>query len=418
VRAGICPGGTAPEVGTQAGYAARMHAHDRLADWLGLLDRHFPERDAQSWDATGLQVGDPDDPVRAVLVCLDVTEATIDEALARGADLLLAHHPLLFRPLARLTPDTAPGRLALRAARARLAVVAVHTNFDAAVDGTSTPVLNVLGVAESEPLVPLDPPPQAKLVTFVPPGNTTGVLEAMAAAGAGIIGEYEQCSYRVTGTGTFRPSAAANPHTGERERLNEVTEERLEIVVPAERVGNVVAALVAAHPYEEVAYDLYPMLADTAGSKGLGRVGDLPAALPLREVADRLATALPAPHLRIAGDLERPVRRVAACGGAGDALIGAARRSGADVYVTGDLRHHVTLDALTQGLAVIDAGHHATEAAALPALRAALGAAATARGLRARLLASEVSTDPWVPHQAPDGAGFRQARGGGEGPTA
>jgi putative NIF3 family GTP cyclohydrolase 1 type 2 len=147
-------------------------------------------------------------------------------------------------------------------------------------------------------------------------------------------------------------------------------------------------------------------------------VGDLPAALPLRVVADRLATGLPAPHLRVAGDLERPVRRVAACGGAGDALVDQAGRLGADVYITGDLRHHVTLDALTQGLAVIDAGHHATESAALPALRSVLGAAAAARGLHARLLASEASTDPWATYRAPAGAGFQQARGGREGSTA
>lgn len=264
---------------------------DRLGDWVALVDACYPEADAEDWDATGLQVGDPDDPVTAVLYCLDVTLATLDEAAERGADLVLAHHPLLFRPLARLTPATASGRLALRAARAGIAVLAAHTNFDVAVDGTSAPVADLLGLSGRRPL--------------------------------------------------------------------------------------------------------------TEG--GLGVVGDLEVPHTLDAVASEIARRLPAPALRVAGDLDAEVRRVAVCGGAGDALAGAALAAGADVFVTGDLRHHVALDARAQGLALIDAGHHATEAAALPALGRALAAEARRRGLSALLLASSVSTDPWtVPRGSSD----------------
>jgi dinuclear metal center YbgI/SA1388 family protein len=276
---------------------------DRLADWVALIGELWPERDAAGWDAPGLQVGDPADPVGAVLVCLDVTPATLDEAAARGADLVLAHHPLLFRPLARLTPATASGLLALRAARAGIAVLAAHTNLDAAVPGTTDPIAAVLGLTDLTPLAPLDEP-------------------------------------------------------GEDPR-----------------------------------------------PKGIGLVGTLPAPLPLRAAADALAAGLPAPALRVAGDLDAAVRRVAACGGAGDSLIAAAAAAGADLYVTGDLRHHAVLDARTLGMALIDAGHWATEAAALPAARARLEAAARERGLHARLLASEIVTDPWAAY-AP-GAGSR-----------
>ena len=379
--------------------------NDRLGDWVRLVDRCYPEADAADWDATGLQVGDPADPVDAVLVCLDVTEATLAEAVERGANLVLAHHPLLFRPLQRLTTATAAGRLALRAARAGVGVLAAHTNLDTAVDGTTAPIARLLGLRGTVPLQAAEGGEgDAKLVTFVPPEDTAGVLEALAAAGAGRIGEYSECAFTVRGSGTFRASGAAHPAVGERGRRNTVAEDRLEMVVPRRALPGVVAALRDAHPYEEVAYDLVPLLGAGGVGKGLGLVGDLTEPTPLRALADRLAAGLPAPHLRVAGELDRPVRRVAACGGAGEGLMAAARAAGADVYVTGDLRHHVALDALTAGMAVVDAGHYATEAAALPAFLERLRAAADDDGRSARLLASAVPTEPWADYHPPRAA--------------
>lgn len=377
--------------------------HDTVQDWVDLVSARYPERDAASWDATGLQVGDPRARVHAVLVTLDVTDAVLDEAARTGADLVLAHHPLLFRPLERLTPATAAGHLALRAAREGVAILAAHTNFDAAHAGTTDPVVRLLDLRDARPLEPLpqEPPADAKLVVFVPHADTAAVLAALAEAGAGVIGEYDRCSFRVAGTGTFRPSPAANPSVGEREQTNEVAEDRLEVLVPRARLGAAVEALVDAHPYEEVAYDVYPLAGDgRASGKGLGRVGELAEPLMLREVADRLAAGLPSPHLRVAGDLDAPVRRVAACGGAGDGLLHAAVDARADVYVTGDLRHHVALDALTLGLALVDAGHYATEAAALPDLVTALTEDARRRNLSARLVPSALRTEPWTAHRS------------------
>lgn len=371
---------------------------DTVADWAALTDRHWPERDAEGWDRVGLQVGDPAAPVSAVLVCLDVTHVVLDEAERVGAELILAHHPLLLRGLERLTPDTASGALALRAARAGIALLAAHTNFDVAEGGTSDPVAALLGLCDVRPLVPAGfggPGRELKLVTFVPPDHTAAVLDALSAAGAGDIGEYSACSFRVAGTGTFRPSEQANPTVGERGRLNEAAEDRLELVLPRGRVADVVAALRAVHPYEEVAFDLVPLAAAPESGKGLGRVGDLAAPLTLRDAARLLATELPSPHLRSAGDPDRVLRRVAVCGGAGDSLIGAALAAGADCFVTGDLRHHPALDALTMGMALIDAGHYPTEAAALPHLLATLRDSAARAGLRARLVASAIRTEPW-----------------------
>ncbi|MGI8575787.1 MAG: Nif3-like dinuclear metal center hexameric protein [Egibacteraceae bacterium] len=376
-----------------------MAPADRLHDWSDLVAEAYPPRSAEAWDNVGVQVGAPDDQVTAVLLCLDVTPGTLDEAVRTGADLLLAHHPLFFRPLERLTSETAAGALALQAARRGIAVLAVHTNFDIVEHGTTAPVVAALDLRDLRPLAPRHTPAEpVKLVTFVPGDHTDDVLEALTGAGAGVIGEYTSCSFRVRGTGSFRPSADARPVLGERERLNTVQEDRLELRVPRRQVADVVAALRAAHPYEEVPFDLHPLVeVETLNEdiRGLGRFGELPQPRRVGELADRLVQALPSPHLRVAGDPERVVSRVAACGGAGDSLIGAALAAGAELYITGDLRHHVTLDGLTQGLSLIDAGHFATEAPALRELQERLQERARKRGLTARLLASELRTEPW-----------------------
>ncbi|TVR26982.1 MAG: Nif3-like dinuclear metal center hexameric protein [Nitriliruptor sp.] len=370
---------------------------DTVAAWLEVLHDRYPPSQAASWDNVGLQVGDPGWPVARLLVTLDVTAAVLDEAAEVPDTMVVAHHPLLFRPLARLTPDSASGRLALQAATHRIAVAAAHTNLDVTADGAGTndPVVAVLGLSEVRPLTTeLTEGRRLKLVTFVPSEAVDAVLDAVSAAGAGRIGDYERCSFRVEGTGTFRPLPGTDPYSGS--GIGQDAEERelrLEVELPRGRVGAVTAALLAAHPYDEVAYDLMPLV--DGAERGFGRVGRLPAPTPLATVAERLREGLPAPHLRFAGDPDREVDRVAVVGGAGDSLIDAAQASGADVYVTGDLRHHVTLDAVALGLALIDAGHHATEVAAMPAFRERLEAAGRAVGLDSPVVASTTPTVPW-----------------------
>lgn len=370
---------------------------DTVAGWLQVVHDRYPPAQAAAWDNVGLQVGDPDWPVERVLVTLDVTEAVLGEAAEVAHTLVLAHHPLLFRPLRRLTPETAAGRLALAAATRRIAVAAAHTNLDVTDDGAGTndPLVALLELTEVAAVTTeLREGGRLKLITFVPPEAVEAVLDAVSAAGAGRIGDYERCSFRVEGTGTFRPLAGADPYSGEGVGQDASERElRLEVELPRGRAGAVVAALLAAHPYDEVAYDLVPLL--DGATTGFGRVGQLPTPMRLADLAARIRTGLPAPHLRFAGDPERPVSRVAIVGGAGDSLLEAARATGADVYVTGDLRHHVTLDAVTLGLQLIDAGHHATEVAAMPAFKQRVEASARAVGLRAPVVASRAPTVPW-----------------------
>ena len=369
---------------------------ETVRDWLGMLHELYPPAQAASWDHVGLQVGDRDAEVARVLVALDVTSAVVDEAAQQPATLVLAHHPLLFRALASLTPETASGRTALQAARHGVAVAAAHTNLDVAQDGagTSDPVAACLGLQDTRPLTTeLRDGGRCKLSTFIPPEAVEQVIDAMAAAGAGTIGDYERCSFRVQGTGTFRPSAQADPYSGEIGQDAAEDEFRVEMEVPRGRVGPVVRALHEAHPYEEAAYDLVSMI--EGAEVGFGRLGRLPEPTSLQAVADRVRERLPAPHLRFAGDPSRAIETVACAGGAGDSMIPAALSCGADVLITGDLRHHVTLDALELGLALVDAGHHATEVAAMPSWVRRLEAGARRRGLAAPVIASRIETGPW-----------------------
>ena len=370
---------------------------DSVGEWVTLVHAAYPPREAAEWDHVGLQVGDEAWPVERVLVTLDVTRAVVAEAAQVPATLVLAHHPLLFRPLRALTPATTPGRIALDAARVGVAVLAAHTNLDVARDGagTSDPVASLLGLVDLRPLTTeLRGSETTKLVTFVPPEAVDAVLDAVTAAGAGRIGEYERCSFRVAGTGTFRPLPTANPYSGGGVEVDAAEPEyRMEFETPRARVGAVVRALMEAHPYDEVAYDLLPLLA--GAEVGFGRIGRLPEPRSLRTLADLVRSDLPAPHLRFAGDPERGVRTVAVVGGAGEALIGAALEQQADVLVTGDLKHHVALDALDRGLALVDAGHHATEAAAMPAWSERLRNEAQRRGLSASVIASATPSVPW-----------------------
>ena len=373
-----------------------MTTTDTVQDWLALLEARYPLATQASWDNSGLQVGDPNWPVARVLVTLDVTPQVLDEAAAVNHTLVVAHHPLVFQPLRSVTPATASGRLALDAATRQIAITAAHTNLDVATDGTNTsmPVARVLNLTN---LTSLDrtvaTEPDVKLVTFLPKEAVEMVRDALADAGAGIIGAYNRCSFLQPGVGTFRPGEQANPEVDvPLLETAAVEEQRLEMVVPRRQLHACVAALKAHHPYEEVAYDVYERVGPAAG---FGMIGDLPEPATVGELATHIAATLPAPDLRVAGPRDRVVSRVAVCGGAGESLIGAALAQGADLYVTGDLKHHGVLDALTLGMSLIDAGHHATEHAALPSVCDALRDDAAHKGLSAAVVASEVNTSPW-----------------------
>lgn len=331
----------------------------RIQDLVGLVHRLYDPDLAEDWDNVGLQVGDPRAPLEGALVALDPSLAAVEAASAAGAQALVTHHPLLFHPLKRLTADDAVGKILWTAVRSGVAVISAHTNLDCAVDGLNCWLAAQLGLQQTSPLQP-SAGGYLKLVVFVPAGYEQEVAEALFAAGAGKIGAYDRCSFRSRGDGTFRPGAGTNPFIGEIGRTEQVEELRLETVVPRGKLLRVLEKLHKAHPYEEVAYDLVPLQNQVPGA-GLGRIGRLVQELPLAAFAARVKEALGCDHLRLAGADNHAVRKVAVCGGSGAGLLQTAHRQGADLLVTGDVKYHDARLAEELGIALIDAGHFATE---------------------------------------------------------
>jgi dinuclear metal center YbgI/SA1388 family protein len=368
-----------------------------VGDAIAALQRAYPPGLAAEWDAVGLVCGDPAEPLRSVLVAVDPVPETVEEAVGEEAQLLVTHHPLLLRGVHGVGADTPKGALVHRLIRAGAALFTAHTNADAADPGVSDALAVAIGLTVTGPLEGAPEAPLDKIITFVPTGPDLGAVHrALADAGAGNIGDYSHCSFATAGTGQFMPLDGAHPAIGQVGRLERVAETRLEMVLPRGRRAAVVAALRAAHPYEEPAFDLLE-LAPVPSSRGLGRIGTLPGPEPLSAFTARVAAALPvtAWGVRAAGDPDRTVERVAVCGGAGDSALDAALAAGVDAYVTADLRHHPAAEHLLRAgaPALVDVAHWASEwpwcAQAADILRGALGGSVGVR-------VSTLRTDPWT----------------------
>jgi dinuclear metal center YbgI/SA1388 family protein len=371
----------------------------RLGDVLAVLDELYDPRWAEEWDAVGLVVGDPHDPVRRVLFAVDPVMAVIEEAAAWEADLLVTHHPLLLRGVHSVATTSSKGRAVTALVRGGIALHVAHTNADVADPGVSDALATALGLTELRPLRPSAPEGELdKVVTFVPHEDADRVIDALAAAGAGELGDYARCAWTTQGLGTFLPLPGAQPAVGEVGTAERVAETRIEMVLRRDRRTAVIDALKAAHPYEEPAYDVLELAAGESG-RGLGRVGMLPEPESLDQFAARVARSLPATSvpIRVAGDRDRAVRSVAVCGGAGDDLFADVRASGADVFVTADLRHHPASEALEQGPpALVDCAHWATEWPWLADAERLLQDGLTRRGVTVQTRVSTLVTDPWT----------------------
>jgi dinuclear metal center YbgI/SA1388 family protein len=366
----------------------------RVQDLLGVVHSLFPPELAEEWDNVGLQVGDPAAGVDRVMIALDPGAEAVAAACSRQAQLLVTHHPLLFKPLRRLTPADPVGRVVWQAVSNGVAIISVHTNLDTAADGLNRWLAERLQLVAAKPLQPAAGQ-LLKLVVFVPAAHAEAVADALFAGGAGQIGGYDHCAFQAAGTGTFRPGPGTTPFigtAGQRERVEEV---RLETVVPQRRLSRVLERMFKAHPYEEVAYDLIPLANQLPGC-GLGRIGRLAEPLTLAALAERIKAALDCPSVRLVGSPEQAVGKVAVCGGSGAGLIQEARRQGAEVLVTGDVKYHDARQAEELGLALIDAGHFATERLAAAELATRIGEAAAARGWRLDVVVHDGEHDPFI----------------------
>ncbi len=339
-----------------------------LAEFAAYLERFAPCGTAAEWDNVGLLLGDPTAPVARVMTCLTVTPDVSAEAVREGAQLIVSHHPVLFRGAKKLVATGGDGAAVLPLLRAGVAVYSPHTAFDNCTGGINDTLCARLRVTNAAPLRPREDKRQCKLVAFVPDADLKKVQDAVFAAGAGVIGQYNECSFRLAGTDTFYGTEASNPVVGQKGRREDVPEWRLEVVVPEGRVAEAVAAMRAAHSYEEPAFDVYPLKPGTSG--GEGRIGELQQPTTLGELAGRAKTTLRANAVQIVGDPARPVRTVAlACGAAGEFLSDAIKRR-ADVFLTGEVRFHDALTARGTNVALILPGHYATERPAVEDLAA------------------------------------------------
>jgi dinuclear metal center YbgI/SA1388 family protein len=364
----------------------------KLAEVIDVLDAAYPPQLAQSWDSVGLVCGDPDETVDSVTIAVDATAAVVDQVPERG--LLLAHHPLLLRGVDTVAASTPKGALLHRLIRSGRALFTAHTNADSAAPGVSDALAHALGLTVEDVLEPQLTADLDKWTVFVPVADAEVIRSAVFAAGAGQIGDYSHCSWSVTGTGQFVPEEGASPAIGTVGTVERLAEDRVEFVAPAGLRGAVFAAIRAAHPYEEPAFDVLALAPLPAGT-GIGRIATLSTPEPLRDFVSRVGAGLPATSwgVRAAGDPEMPVSRVALCGGAGDSLLGAVAAADVQAYVTADLRHHPADEHLRASpVALVDVAHWASEypwcGQAAELLRTHFDSALAVR-------VSDIRTDPW-----------------------
>ncbi len=379
-----------------------------LDDVVRQLHAWYPPQSADDWDAVGLVYGDPAAAVKKVLFAVDPTLAVAQEAAEWGADLLVVHHPLFLKPVHGFAQTTPKGRTLATLAGAGCALLTAHTNADQADGGVSEALATALGLTDQAPIRSDMRDAADKLTVYVPADAAAPVRAAIAEAGAGQIGNYDFASFSTTGQGRFRPLEGADPTIGSIGNLETVDEVRIEVVLDRPLRAAVVAAMLAAHPYEEPAYDVVELADPGIASTGTGRIGTVERTT-LGAFAESVAAALPqtAQGVRYAGDSERGVRRVAVCGGAGDFLLDDVLRTDADVYVTSDLRHHPAGEFLEKnGPALIDVAHWAAEWTWLPVVeQRVLATFGGERGDTVETRVSTTNTDPWNHHIEPPSKG-------------
>lgn len=330
----------------------------RIQEVISYLETLAPPAYQESYDNATLICGDRNAPVSGVVCTLDCTEEVVAEAVSLGANLIVAHHPIVFKGLKSLTGRNYVERTVLKAIKNDIAIYAIHTNLDHVAMGVNKRICDQLGLVQTKILQPKKQI-LSKLVFFVPVENKDAVLDAVFAAGAGQIGEYKDCSFQVEGMGTFTPSGEANPHLGQRGVPNYEKETRVEVILPSYLSARVVSALKKSHPYEEVAYYL-SALENENQEVGAGMIGKLPSPMEELEFLDFLKAQMNLKVLKHTGLRNKPIKTVAVCGGAGIFLLSDAKRAGADVFVTSDVKYHEFFDAEGQ-LVLCDIGHYESE---------------------------------------------------------
>ncbi|MBW6500313.1 MAG: Nif3-like dinuclear metal center hexameric protein [Bacteroidales bacterium] len=326
-----------------------------IAYWI---DTTVPLSFQESWDNSGLQIGNPEKEISSALLTLDITEEVVDEAIAENSQMIISHHPLIFTGIKKITGSSQTDRIIIKALRNDIAIYSSHTSLDVFRNGVSRKMAEKLGLSNVTPLAPLRDR-LLKLVTFVPVSHIDRVRDAVFGAGAGLIGNYDYCGFTLTGTGSFRAGPDSSPFVGEKGKIHHEEEIRFETIMFSHLKESVVKALRGSHPYEEPAFDIYTLANDTT-EEGLGCKGEFAEPVEEKALLEMVSSVFGSKCIRHSGLTGRPVIMTALCGGSGSSLLSDAIRSGADAFITGDVRYHTFMEAGSRIL-LIDAGHFETE---------------------------------------------------------
>jgi dinuclear metal center YbgI/SA1388 family protein len=332
----------------------------KCSEIINILEEFAPSNLAEEWDNVGLLIGSRENKINKILVCLDVTSSVVDEAIEKNIDLVISHHPLIFKSIKRISSDNVTGLLISKLIKNDINCFCAHTNLDTAFGGVNDCLAEKIGLIEISNLKKYKTEKLFKIAVFVPEDSIEKVRTSICNAGAGWIGKYKDCTFLTEGSGTFRPLEGTKPYIGSLGQLEKVKECRIETVVPEGKLKRVILAMIEAHPYEEVAYDLYPLELNSK-EFGLGKVGVLKTPLDLVSFIALIKDRLKVRSVRVVGALKKDIKKVAVFCGSFDNDLVDVLNSGADILVTGDIKYHIAQEIVDLGMCVVDAGHFNTE---------------------------------------------------------
>lgn len=332
----------------------------KLNNLVKKIENKYPLNLAYNWDNVGLIVGDFDNDIKRILVTLEANESIIEEAIENKIDLIVTHHPFIFKKINKINTKDLKGRLIHKLIKNDIALYSMHTNFDIAIDGLNDYFMEIMGFKNTKILDVTHSDTLYKIAVYVPVSHEIIIREALGEAGAGYIGNYSHCTFNTQGIGTFKPENDANPFIGTVGEIESVKEVKIETIVPSKLLQKTIDNMIKSHPYEEVAYDVYK-LENKGESVGLGRYVSLNDKISLQDLCEEIKLKLNMDYIRVVGELDTKIKKIAVVTGAGSDMVSLAKSKNCDVIITGDVKYHEAQDALDMGMCIIDCGHFDTE---------------------------------------------------------
>lgn len=332
----------------------------KLNNLVKKIENKYPLNLAYNWDNVGLIVGDFDNDIKRILVTLEANESIIEEAIENNIDLIVTHHPFIFKKINKINTKDLKGRLIHKLIKNDIALYSMHTNFDIAIDGLNDYFMEIMGFENTKILDVTHSDTLYKIAVYVPVSHEIIVREALGEAGAGYIGNYSHCTFNTQGIGTFKPENDANPFIGTVGEIESVKEVKIETIVPSKLLQKTIENMIKSHPYEEVAYDVYK-LENNGDLVGLGRYVSLNDKISLQDLCEEIKLKLNMDYIRVVGELDTKIKKIAVVTGAGSDMVSLAKSKNCDVIITGDVKYHEAQDALDMGMCIIDCGHFDTE---------------------------------------------------------